>query len=438
MQGYHADWCPKTDILPVKLNGHVSKSSSGDESQTKRRMTTKAARAEHNSATMKLLIYSHFFAPSVGGVETLVLSLARGLAAVRTSSGDPDFEITLVTQTPAGNFDDGSLPFRVVRRPNLAQLWDSIRASDVVHVAGPALTPILFGLMGRKPVVVEHHGFQTICPNGQLLIEPAGTPCPGHFMAGLHRECLRCNSGQGWFTSWKLWLLTFARRFLCRRVAGNITPTAWLGGLVQLPRVVAIPHGLEFMAAALPRSVASLQLPVIAFQGRLVTTKGVGVLFEAARILLAQKRTFELLIIGDGPEHGSLERLSQESPLAGCVHFAGRLVGAQLDAALARASVVVVPSLGGEVFGLVVAENMLRGLPVVTSDLGAFVEVLGEGGVTFRTGDAAGLARELTRLLDDPALAAQLGKSAQRRVLEFCDFRRMLEAHAQVYRQARS
>ena len=104
-------------------------------------------------------------------------------------------------------------------------------------------------LAERRPVVVEHHGFQTICPNGQLLIEPAGAPCPGHFMAGRYGECLRCNRGQGWLAARKLWLLTFVRSFLCRRVSSNITPTAWLGGLVQLPRVVAIPHGLEFIAA---------------------------------------------------------------------------------------------------------------------------------------------------------------------------------------------
>ena len=193
---------------------------------------------------MKLLIYSHFFAPSVGGVETLVLSLARGLAGLRLPSGDPEFEITLATQTPAEEFDDTSLPFRIVRQPNLIHLWDLVRASEVVHVAGPALAPVFLGLLGRKPVVVEHHGFQTICPNGQLLIEPAGIPCPGHFMAGRHGECLRCNAGQGWLVSRKLWLLTFVRRFLCRQVASNITPTAWLGGLVELPRVVAVPHGL--------------------------------------------------------------------------------------------------------------------------------------------------------------------------------------------------
>jgi glycogen(starch) synthase len=383
---------------------------------------------------MKLLIYSHFFAPSVGGVETLVLSLARGLAGLRTSSEDPEFEITLVTQTPADKSDDESLPFRIVRQPNLIQLWDLIRASDVVHVAGPALAPVILGLLTRKPVVIEHHGFQTICPNGQLLIEPTGTPCPGHFMAGRHGECLRCNSGQGWLVSRKLWLLTFVRRFLCRRVSSNITPTAWLGGLVRLPRIIAIPHGLEFIAAvAHPTSFSGL--PVIAFQGRLVTTKGVGILLEAARLLLEQNREFKLLIIGDGPERASLERLSQEAPLAGRVRFTGRLQGSALEAALADTSIVVVPSLGGEVFGLVVAENMLRGLPVVTSDLGAFVEVLGEGGVTFRTGDAADLACELARVLDDSALRSRLGHSARQRALEFCDFRRMPEAHATVYRK---
>jgi glycosyltransferase involved in cell wall biosynthesis len=385
---------------------------------------------------MKLLIYSHFFSPSVGGVETLVLSLARGLAGLRTPSGEPEFEITLATQTPSEKFEDGSLPFRVVRQPNLIHVWDLIRASDVVHVAGPALAPMILGLSARRPVVVEHHGFQTICPNGQLLIEPAGTPCPGHFMAGRHGECLRCNSGQGWTASRKLWLLTFVRRFLCRRVYSNITPTAWLGGLVQLPRVVAISHGLEFTAAAATYPASASRPPVIAFQGRLVTTKGVGVLFEAARTLLAENRAFELLVIGDGPERATLERVSQDAPLAGHVRFAGRLLGAELDAALAQAFVVVVPSLGGEVFGLVVVENMLRGLPVITSDLGAFVEVLGEGGLTFRTGDAEALAQELRRILDDPALAARLAGVARQRALDYCDFRRMLESHARVYRQA--
>jgi glycogen(starch) synthase len=382
---------------------------------------------------VKLLIYSHFFAPSVGGVETIVLSLARGLAGLRDLNGAPQFEITLVTQTPAGDYDDSANPFRTIRRPGFSELRRLIRNAEVVHVAGPALAPLLLSLFARKPFVVEHHGFQTICPNGQLLIGPAGEPCPGHFMAGRQTECLRCNSYQGWAASYKLWIPTFARRFLCSRAPANIAPTQWLGNLLQLPHVTAIPHGLEIIEPVLRREPLPSR-PVIAFQGRLVTTKGVRLLFEAARLLREQNRDFELLIIGDGPERESLEQFAHDSKLEMQVCFAGRLNGMQLDKAFARASAVVVPSLGGEVFGLVVAENMLRALPIVASDIGAFVELLGGSGLTFRTGDAAALAASLGRLLDEPSLAANLGRRARERALDFCDNSRMIEAHARVYR----
>jgi hypothetical protein len=342
---------------------------------------------------------------------------------MRDSNGVPQFEITLVTQTPAGIYDDRGNAFHTVRRPSFVQLWQLVRSSDIVHVAGPALAPLFLGLLERKPVVVEHHGFQTICPNGQLLIEPAGAPCPGHFMAGRHVKCLRCNSEQGWLGSGKLWLLTFVRRFLCAHVAANITPTEWLGGELHLPQSTTIPHGLETTEAA-PR-----------LEPRLVTTKGVRLLFEAARILREQGQPFELLIIGDGPERDSLEHFAREAQLDSQVRFTGRLDGAQLHAALAQSSVVVVPSLGGEVFGLVVAENMLRGLPVVASDLGAFVEVLGNAGFTFRTGDAAALAAALSRHLNDSSLALCLGQRARERALDFCSRERMLESHANVYRR---
>ena len=77
-------------------------------------------------------------------------------------------------------------------------------------------------------------------------------------------------------------------------------------------------------------------------------------------------------IIGDGPERVSLEELAHELALDSHVHFLGRVPQAQVPEILAQTDLVVVPSLGGEVFGMVVAENMSRGLTVVASDLGAF------------------------------------------------------------------
>jgi phosphatidyl-myo-inositol alpha-mannosyltransferase len=256
-------------------------------------------------------------------------------------------------------------------------------------------------------------------------------------MASRHHICLRCNSADGWWKSLRLWVSTFARRFLCSWVAANITPTQWLGTLVKLSRVVAIPHGLEVSAIATAHERAASP-PVIAFVGRLVTTKGVRTLLEAVQILQRANKIFTVLIVGDGPERRALEEFGNSGQFCGTVHFTGRLDAAQLNAALEGVSIAVVPSLGGEVFGLALAENMLRGLPVAASDLGAFVEVLGDAGLTFATGNAAALAAQLARLLDEPEFRAALGKQSRERAAEFCNFARMITAHEQVYREVLS
>jgi glycosyltransferase involved in cell wall biosynthesis len=384
---------------------------------------------------MKLLFYSHFFAPSVGGVESIVLSLVRGLAEVRTPEGLNEFDLTLVTQTPLGDFDDRLLPFCVLRQPGLYQLLRMIYSSDIIHVAGPSLFPVLLGWLFRKPVVVEHHGFQTICPTGQLLIEPIGAPCPGHFMAGRHLECLRCRSDNNWLASWKLWLLTFVRRFLCSHVAANIMPTEWLSGLTHLSKAVSIPHGIEVVARtpsfAFARTSSSRLSREIGYNQRF--TRAV----EAARILHSENRVFEILVIGDGPERTAIQEFAAKLELASCVRFAGRVAADELDSVLAKASIVVVPSLGGEVFGLVLAENMSRGLPVVASNLGSFAEVLDDAGLTFHVGDAKDLAGQIVRLLEDSALASALGDRARKRIFDKFSRSHMIEAHAHLYRRLR-
>jgi glycosyltransferase involved in cell wall biosynthesis len=353
---------------------------------------------------------------------------------MRSQHGLPEFELTLVTETPAEHFDDRLLPFPVLRQPSFGPLLRAIRSSDIVHVAGPALPPLVLGLLTGRPVVIEHHGFQTICPTGQLLIEPRNVPCPGHFMAGRHFECLRCRTNNNWRASAKLWLLTFVRRLLCAHAAANIMPTEWLRGLVQLPNAMSVPHGIEAIVPHIEPTHPS-PLPIIIFQGRLVTTKGLRVLLEAAGILRSEHRQFEVLVIGDGPERLALQELTEQLQLSSCVRFVGRLAPAGIDCVFAKASVVVVPSLGGEVFGLVLAENMSRGLPIVASDLGCFVEILGNTGLTSRAGDANGLASQIARLLDDSTLASQLGNRARQRIFDLYPRRHMIEAHARLYRQ---
>ena len=383
---------------------------------------------------MKLLLYSHFFPPSVGGVESIVLSLARGLAELSAAEPSKTFDLIVLTLTPANSFKDEELPFRVVRQPTTKQLRQWIRWADVVHIAGASLAPIAWGLIIGKPVVIEHHAFQAVCPTGQLFQEPQNVPCPGHFMAGRHSKCVRCSQIPHPIRSFKLWLLTFVRRFLCSRVALNIAPTAWLGSLLDLPRTEVIPHGVD-TGSALVSFASSQQTPVLLFVGRLVSTKGVSVLLRAARMLSDQGHPFELVIIGDGPERAALEGQAQTTALTSQVKFLGSLSAQEIEKYFAKANIIVVPSLAGEVFGLVVAENMLRGIPIVASKLGAFSEVLAETGRLFPIGDAAGLASQIGHLLENPGEAADLAAAARRRVLDFFPLRRMIEAHAAAYRR---
>ena len=166
-----------------------------------------------------------------------------------------------------------------------------------------------------------------------------------------------------------------------------------------------------------------------------MTTKGLPILLEAARILRSENRVFELQVIGDGPERVASEALAKKLELSSVVRFAGRIAAADIDTALAKASIVVVPSLAGEVFGLVLAENMSRGLPVVASNVGSFAEVLGDAGLTFGVGDAMELARQIARLLDDSALASELSSRARGRISEWYPRGKMIELHAQLYRR---
>jgi hypothetical protein len=53
---------------------------------------------------MKILLYSHDWAPSIGGVQTVTMSLARGLAEWHEDEAAP--QVTVVTATPAAGMDD--------------------------------------------------------------------------------------------------------------------------------------------------------------------------------------------------------------------------------------------------------------------------------------------------------------------------------------------
>jgi glycosyltransferase involved in cell wall biosynthesis len=100
------------------------------------------------------------------------------------------------------------------------------------------------------------------------------------------------------------------------------------------------------------------------------------------------------------------------------VRFPAWLSAAELEGLWALADAFVFPSLY-EGFGLPVLEAMARGVPVACSNASSLPEVAGDAALLFDPRDEPAIAAALTRLLSDPALAADLRARGHVRVREF-------------------
>jgi glycosyltransferase involved in cell wall biosynthesis len=367
-----------------------------------------------------------------------VLSLARGLAELRTVDNRPRFELTLVTETSAGDFDERSLAFPVVREPSALALKRLIDAADVIHLAGPALLPLFLAWLSRKPVVLEHHGYQSICPNGLLLHQPDGSLCPGHFQAGHYGRCVRCQAAEmSWPKSFAQLLLMFPRNMLARTVACNIAVSRHVAERIALPKSRVVYHGVE--SAGRPEITDAEIVPMhgklrFAYVGRLVAEKGLPVLLQAAGILRQENQEFELLVIGDGPQRALLEALLERAGIGDRVRFTGQLEGPALAEALGSVHVVVMPSVWEETAGLAAMEHMMRGRPVIASEIGGLRETVGDAGLMCQPGSSEDLARCMREVLHDRALLPALGRKGRERAWSLFLRERMIAEHAHIYR----
>jgi glycosyltransferase involved in cell wall biosynthesis len=157
---------------------------------------------------------------------------------------------------------------------------------------------------------------------------------------------------------------------------------------------------------------------VVAFTGRLVPHKGVDVILEALPLLPPD---VVLLVVGAGPRLPSLIGQARRLHLADRVRFCPSVSDDDLPRYLALADVFVFPSQNRlEGFGLVVAEAMAAGLPVVIADMPGVREVIepGKEGLLAEPLLATDLASKVETLLENPDLARRMGAAGRRRAEE--------------------
>jgi len=179
--------------------------------------------------------------------------------------------------------------------------------------------------------------------------------------------------------------------------------------------VRTIPSGVE-----LPERIADEAQPAeILFAGRLSREKGVLELVAAAD-------GHPLVVVGDGP-------LRSEVPEA-----RGFVPHDELERLYGRAAVVACPS-HREGFGVVCAEAMAHGRPVVAGDVGGLRDLVvdGETGLLVPPRDVPALRAALERLLGDRELRRRFGEAGRRRIAERFTWTRFCDETLRAYEDAR-
>lgn len=293
---------------------------------------------------MRILLTTTVFLPRIGGVESMVDSLARGFLEAGHA--------VVVAAACAGE-GDRALPYEVVRRPGALALRTLARRSDVVLQNGASLRLLLPVLAARRPVAVVHH-----------------TWLPEAGFAALRR-----------------WALGRTR---------NIAVSGAIAAHLPVPsRVIPNLHRSALFAQP-PGKARRYDLCCVA---RLVSDKGVDLLLAAMAALAGRGLRPTLLLVGDGPERGALESQVAAEGQGVQVRFTGLLHDGELPAALADSRILVVPSRFREPFGIIALEGAASGCYLVGADGGGLAEAIGPCGETFARGSAEALAVSLERLL---------------------------------------
>ncbi len=206
-------------------------------------------------------------------------------------------------------------------------------------------------------------------------------------------------------------------------------------------KIEVIYNGIEPRFLSLPQSEAMVnenyskngakECFQLLFVGRLRDEKGILIILKALDLLLdeqsrqkdnAEHPFLHLHIFGTGDKTyvRELETFLHEKHLTQVVTFHGKVSQDELIRFYDCSDIMLVPSLWQEPFGLVVAEAMARGLPVIASNIGGPAEILTHdvNGLLIEPGDEQALASAITQLLENSQQRAQLASAARTTVQE--------------------
>lgn len=183
---------------------------------------------------------------------------------------------------------------------------------------------------------------------------------------------------------------------------------------------------------------AELELPPEVFfflnVGRMAPQKGQTFLLEAFQIVVNRFDNAYLGFAGDGPMFEELRKLTRSLGINHRVRFLGRRE--DIGTCLELADAFIFPSLF-EGHPLALVEAMLKGVPCITTKIGAMEEIVinREHAILVNPRSPAELADAMAEILFDVALRERLAEAAQRMALERFDLRNTVRTWEELYRE---
>jgi rhamnosyl/mannosyltransferase len=364
---------------------------------------------------MRVLQLGKYYEPHVGGIETHLGLLARGLRARRVNvevlvhgSGTKTVH-EIVEGVPVTRV--GALGRLLSTEISPSLVTELARDCDVLHVHTPHPMGMFAYLAARKSaraLVITHHS--DIVRQARIK----------NFLQPLFRAVLTRADA----------IIATSHRYL--ESSEELRP--------YHSKVKVIPYGIDLgqfspsskqlgTAKALRTKYGSR---IILATGRLIYYKGFEVLLDAMRTVNAH-----LLLIGDGPLRGVLEDRARRNGISERVSFLGSVANKDMGQFYGAADIFVLPSIArSEAFGIVQIEALASAVPVVNTALDSGVpdvSVDGVTGLTVPPNDPGALGRALSRLLDDTDLAGQFGAQGRARSLERFTADRMVDETLTLY-----
>lgn len=345
-----------------------------------------------------------------GGVAAHVNASAAALAQRGLRVGVLASEVDTSDSPPGVTVFHNSRLFDM--HASLAQRLGSANAFDpqVIHLHQVDEPELIDGLRRRAPVASSVHTY-VACSSGVHYFRP-GHECtrghgPGCVANLLARGCAHTRHPQRLPAAYRR--ASRARRALSQADLA-ISYSSAVDRHLATNGVQARAQVPLFSTLVTQTASGHATRRRVVFAGRLVAPKGVDVLLRAARLVDA-----EFVLCGEGWRAASLRDLTRRLGVEERVDFRGWLSGEALARELAEASVVALPSLWPEPFGLVGIEALAAGRPVVASATGGTGDWLVHGvtGLAVPAGDTRALARALTELLDDPERQHTLGQAGR-------------------------